>query len=103
MKCGWRRRASARSMSSRICRTRVTSIESWASAALRPAREVLAVESLVHDLEQAGLDLGLIAVADRPRAAVAQRPVLEGELAQHVEDLAAERLALLSSFSSRRW
>ncbi len=65
MKCGWSRRASARSMSSRICRTRVTSIESWVSALpFDQFPQVLAVERLIDDLEQACLDLGLVAVAD---------------------------------------
>ena len=46
-------------------------------------------------------DLGLVAVADRLDQQVAQRPALELELAEHVEDLAAERLPLpRSSFSS---
>ena len=39
--------------------------------------------------------LGLVAVADRLDQQLAQRPALELELAEHVEDLAAERLPRL--------
>ena len=46
-------------------------------------------------MRQAGAHLGLIAVADRLDQQLAQRPALELKLAEHVEDLAAERLARL--------
>ena len=46
-------------------------------------------------MRQPGAHLGLVAVADRLDQQVAQRPALELELAEHVEDLAAERLARL--------
>ena len=95
MKCGWSRRASARSMSSRICAHlahvhRVTRQRPL----LEQLAQVLAVQRVVHHLEEPGADLGLVAVADRLQQQFAQRPVLEGHLAEHVEDLAAQRLAL---------
>ena len=50
---------------------------------------------MLDDRGEAGAHLGLVAVADRLDQQVAQRPALELELAEHVEDLAAERLARL--------
>ena len=41
--------------------------------------QVLAVEGLVDDLEQPGLDFGLVAVADGVQQQFAKRPVLEGQ------------------------
>ena len=46
-------------------------------------------------MRQAGAHLGLVAVADGLDQQFAQRTPLELELAEHVEDLAAERLARL--------
>ncbi len=54
----------------------------------------LAVDDVVDDLLEPGPDLGLVAVADRLDEQLAQRLVAE-ELAQDVEDAAAEGLALL--------
>ena len=51
---------------------------------------------------EAGAHLGLVAVADRLDQQVAQRPALELELAEHVEDLAAERLARLLQLLQQR-
>ncbi len=57
---------------------------------------------MLDDLRQPRADFGLVAVADRLDQQVAQRPPLELELAQHVEDLAAQRLArLLQLFQQR--
>ena len=56
---------------------------------------MLAVERVVHDLIQPGPDLGLVAVADRLQEQVTKGLVVESDLAQHVEDLAPERLTLL--------
>ena len=57
---------------------------------------------MVDDLRQAGAHLGLVAVADRLDQQLAQRPALELELAEHVEDLAAERLARLLELLQQR-
>ena len=51
------------------------------------------VEGVLDDRGQARAHLGLIAVADGLDQQLAQRPALELQLAEHVEDLAAERLA----------
>ena len=50
---------------------------------------------MIEHRRQAGPHLGLIAVADRLDQQLAQRTPLELELAEHVEHLAAERLARL--------
>ena len=50
---------------------------------------------MIDDLEQPAFTSGLIAVADRFQQQFPERPILEGQLAQHVEDLAAEGLSLL--------
>ena len=55
--------------------------------------ELVAVERVLHDRREAGAHLGLIAVADGLDQQIAQRLALELELAEHVEDLAAEGLA----------
>ena len=103
MKWGCSRRAWARSISSRIAATAFGSIPSDVS--LRSATScsmALDVHGVVDLLEQLGLGLGRVAVADGFDQQVAQRLALE-QLAQHVEDLAAERgLRASSSFSSRR-
>ena len=52
--------------------------------------QVLGVERAVDDLIHACFDLGIIAVADRLDQQVFERDVVEG-LAEHIEDLAAER------------
>ena len=57
--------------------------------------ELAAVERVLDDRRQPGAHLGLVAVADGLDQQVAQRPALELELAEHVEDLAAQRLARL--------
>ena len=57
---------------------------------------------MIDDLEQAGLDFGLVAVADRFEQEFAKRPVLEGQLAEHVEDLAAQGLSLLVELFEQR-
>ena len=66
MKCGWSRRASARSMSSRIFWTcgGIHAVVGQRTL-LEKFLAVLAVGQVVDDLVQAGLDLGLVAVADR--------------------------------------
>ena len=64
--------------------------------------EVAAVERVVDDLREPGAHLGLIAVADRLDQQLAQRPALELELAEHVEDLAAQRLARLLELLEQR-
>ena len=64
--------------------------------------ELAAVERVLDDRGQAGAHLGLVAVADRLDQQVAQRPPLELELAEHVEDLAAERLARLLQLLQQR-
>ena len=53
----------------------------------------VAVERASTTSVQPGADLGLVAVADRLQEQVAQR-IASKTLAQHVEDLAAQRLAL---------
>ena len=53
-------------------------------------------------MREAGAHLGLVAVADGLDQQVAQRPALELELAEHVEDLAAERLARLLELLQQR-
>ena len=50
---------------------------------------------MIDHRRQAGTDLGLVAVADRLDEQLAQGAALELELAEHVEHLAAERLARL--------
>ena len=55
---------------------------------------MLAVQGMIDDLKEPGLDFGLVAVADRLKQQFAERTVVEGELAEHVEDLAAQRLPL---------
>jgi hypothetical protein len=57
--------------------------------------QVAAVERGVEHRGEVRLDLGLFAMADGFDQQFAQRPALELELAEHVEDLAAERLARL--------
>ena len=57
--------------------------------------ELAAVERVLDDRGQAGAHLGLVAVADGLDQQLAQRAALELELAEHVEDLAAQRLARL--------
>ena len=57
--------------------------------------ELAAVEGMVQHGLQAGPHLGLIAVADGLDEQFTERPAVELELAEHVEDLAAERLARL--------
>ena len=58
--------------------------------------------AFVDDRRQAGAHLGLVAVADGLDQQLAQRPALELELAEHVEDLAAERLAGLLQLLQQR-
>ena len=53
-------------------------------------------------MRQPGAHLGLVAVADGLDQQVAQRPALELQLAEHVEDLAAERLARLLQLLQQR-
>jgi hypothetical protein len=55
----------------------------------------------VHDLVSRVPHLGLVAVADGLDEQLAQRLALELELAEHVEDLPAERCRACSSFSRR--
>ncbi len=55
----------------------------------------LAVEGVLDGLGQARADLGLLAVADRLDEQIAQRLALELQLAEHVEDLAAQAPARL--------
>ncbi len=57
--------------------------------------DMLPIEGVVHLLEQPGLDLGLVAVSDRLQQQLAQRPVLEPQGAEDVEDLSPQGLALL--------
>ena len=60
MKCGWSRRASARSMSSRICWTlRGVHRVVRQGPLFEQLPQVLAVERVVDDLMQPGPDLGL--------------------------------------------
>ncbi len=69
---------------------------SWASArSSSRSLQLVAVERVFEDRRQAGANLGLIAVADRLDEQLAQGSPLELELAEHVEHLAAERLARL--------
>ena len=60
--------------------------------------ELAAVERVVEHRREAGAHLGLIAVANGLDEQVAQGASLELELAEHVEHLAAERLARLLEF-----
>ena len=55
--------------------------------------QLLPVQRVVQHGRQAGAHLGLIAVADRLDQQIAQGLALELQLAEHVEDLAAEGLA----------
>ena len=89
MKCGWSRRASARSMSSRIAGTRRGVHRVVRQRALfEQLAQVLAVERRSSTTwSSRARDLGLVAVADGLEQQLAQRPVLEGQLAEHVEDL----------------
>ena len=64
--------------------------------------ELRPVDGVVDGLRQPGAHLGPVAVADRLDQQVAQRPALELELAEHVEDLAAERLAGLFELLQQR-
>ena len=53
--------------------------------------EVRPVHAVLDGAGQARANLGLVAVADRFDEEVAQRPAVELEVAEHVEDLAAQR------------
>ena len=64
--------------------------------------QLAAVERVLDDRGEPGAHLGLLAVADGLDQQVAQRPALELELAEHVEDLAAERLARLLELLQQR-
>ena len=97
MKCGCSLRASAFSISSRM---RSTSVVLITSRAQRPLGEHLVQVARPPPSSTFSMSrcahLGLVAVADRLDQQVAQRRVLEDALvAEHVEDLVAERLALL--------
>ena len=95
MKCGWSRRASARSMSSRIARTRVTSIVSSVRARSSISSSQCRGRRHSRRSGQPGPNFGLVAVADGLQEQFAQRTILEGKLAEDVEDLAAQCLAFL--------
>ena len=83
-------------MSSRMRWTRLASMASWASARSSSRSWSWPRSSAWSTtVRQAGAHLGLIAVADGLDQQVAQRLALELELAEHVEHLAAERLARL--------
>ena len=81
-------------MSSRMRWTRLASIASWASARSSSRSWSWSRSSACSThCREAGTHFGLVAVADGLDQQIAQRLALELELAEHVEDLAAEGLA----------
>ncbi len=91
-----------RSISSRIARTRVTSIVSPAGAAFDEIFEVVAVEGVFDDAGQSGADFGLVAVANGLEEQISQGAVFEREPPEDVEPGRPARRSS-SSFSRSRW
>ena len=95
MKCGCRRRACARSISSRTAATARGSMPSLVSLRSATSCSIAPTSTAPSTLaEQLGLGLGLVAIPDRVHEEIAERVAFE-QLAEHVEHPPASALARL--------